>query len=121
MAVTKYDRPTQFQYRNTLPFQALAAAGAQRQQSYDTNVAKADAIYDAINKVSALEPDVKRRASILGEYENEIDSIVDKAGGDYSQLTGDIMRLNRTLQKDLTRGKLASIQSNYSTAMKQVL
>jgi len=119
MPITKYDRPTQFQYRNTLPFEAIAAAGSMRQQQYDTNVAKAGAISDAINKVSALEPDVNRKNNILGEYESKIDKLIEEAGGDYGQISGGITQLNRDFNKELTRGKLASIQSNYASAMKE--
>jgi hypothetical protein len=114
MAVTKYDRPTQFQYRNTLPFQALAAAGAQRQQAYDTNVAKADAISDVISQVQAVKQDNSQKNLILADYENKIETAIEDAGGDYSQLSGFINNMNRDLQKNLSRGKLAAIQTSYN-------
>ncbi len=113
MPITKYDRPTQFQYRNTLPFEAIAAAGSMRQQQYDTNLAKADAIADVISKVQSVEKDTKQKKAILGDYESKIDKAIEDAGGDYGQLSGFINSTNRELQKDLTRGKLSSIQTSY--------
>ena len=108
MPITKYDRPTQFQYRNTLPFEAIAAAGSMRQQQYDTNVAKADAIADVISKVQSVDQDTKQKKAILEDYESKIDKAIEDAGGDYGQLSGFINSTNRELQKDLTRGKLRS-------------
>lgn len=114
MPITKYDRPTQFQYKNTLPFEAIAGAGSMRQQQYDTNVAKADAIADVISKVQSVEQDTKQKKAILGDYESKIDKAIEDAGGDYGQLSGFINSTNRELQKDLTRGKLSSIQTSYN-------
>lgn len=119
MPVNIYDKPVEVQYTNFMPFEAAMMAGASKQQQYDKNVAKESALAETINKVSALEPDVSKRNAILQEYEDKINTAVEGAGGDYGQLSEFMRKTNIDLNKELTRGRLASIQSNYGAAQKE--
>lgn len=118
MAISIYDKPVDVQYTNFMPFEAAMMTGASKQKQYDTNAAKEGALYEAINKVNALEPDVQKKNALLTSYEDKINKAVEEAGGDYSKLGSFITQTNKELQRDLTRGQLASIQGNYSSAMK---
>jgi hypothetical protein len=93
-------------------FIATALEAAQKQ--YDVN-------YEALSKIrdtyiNARDPDKPRAAQKMKEYSDEIDAIVSKYNGDYSQATKDRRELERKIKTDFSpNGEMYAIQNDYNT------
>lgn len=103
-------------YRGQLyapPVQFIAAALEGAQKQYDTNFAAAE---DLKNKyIQALPQDRARANQLQQGFETEIDSIVNKYGGDYSQATKDLYKLRSKIGKTFgPGGEAGTIAQNYS-------
>ena len=115
MAVNRFYKGTPYQaslYTPPVEFIATALEAAQKQ--YDVN-------YEALSKIrdtyiNARDPDKPRAAQKMKEYSDEIDAIVSKYNGDYSQATKDRRELERKIKTDFSpNGEMYAIQNDYNT------
>lgn len=91
------------------PVEELSNAVAQRQQLYDTNLAQATAIEDALGSIRALDGDSEFLKENLSPYMDRLNQLADS--GDYEMALNDVTRLGRKFTKD---ENLRTIMDNYS-------
>jgi hypothetical protein len=73
-----------------LPFEEMAAVLKERQNQYDTTSNAQLAEQDKFNKFQTRGIDAAGKNHIIGEYENEIKSVLDQHGGDYGAAGRDL-------------------------------
>lgn len=114
MAVNRFYQGTPYQASlYTPPVEFIGKALEAAQQQYDVNYEIASKLRDTY--VNARTPDKPRAAEKMKEYSDQIDNIVAKYNGDYSQATGDLRNLLRDVKKDFgPNGEMGAIQNNYN-------
>lgn len=119
MAITPHHKPQVATSIDTyasqyvpFPFEMAQKAIQNRQDDYDQNLANANAIKLKLH-VDARDKDVAGRDERIKYYQDQLDTMVDEAGGDYSLLTGNIQAMAVEADADLKRGKLAQYQKEY--------
>lgn len=112
MATNLYDqpRPLEFKFSRT-PLEPLAAALQMKQKRFDTYRAAADELSQ--QQLPSLQADRPRANAILQDVESRIDSMVEEAGGDYSNLGSSLYSLKRNMHRNFSPGGEAhAIMSN---------
>lgn len=114
MAVNRFYQGTPYQASlYTPPVEFIGKALEAAQQQYEVNYEIASKLRDTY--VNARTPDKPRAAEKMKEYSDQIDNIVAKYNGDYSQATGDLRGLIRNVKKDFgPNGEMGAIQNNYN-------
>lgn len=111
-----FEKPQTANPRSTfkaLPLQFIHGAIQQRQKSYDTAKAEVLASEDVLLGTKALTGDVERHREILADKQSKIDSIIEAADGDYSQIRGPLDVLKREMNSDMQHGELGAINNAY--------
>lgn len=94
------------------PLDMLAVALDAKQKRYDQGLALSDELYNT--SLNALPKDRAAADAIIGGYQSAIDEIVERSGGDYSQIQPDLYRLKRQIFKDFSPGgKANAIETMY--------
>lgn len=117
MAINEYMQPVRDTFQQDyvsqyipLPFREMQNALNIKQKQYDDNEALKATISDQIAKVKAMPgKDSEDRDAILSSYENEMDSLIESVGNDYSKIGPELRTLANKAKVDLTRGNLAKI------------
>lgn len=114
MPTNRYDniRPWKGQF-SALPIDMLAQTLQSAQNQYDTNFLYAEQLKQST--ISALPQDQLRASEIEKQWSTQIDDVVKKYSGDYSQASKDLYNLQTQMKKDLMPGGEAySIQASYN-------
>lgn len=115
MAIGRFYRNTPFKadlYAPNISF--LAESLQYLQKAYDRNFAEAEQLKGIA--LQALPQDRLRADAITADINRQVDAIVEKYQGDYSQATKDLYRLKAKLQQENLPGReMYTIQNNYKT------
>lgn len=84
------------------PIDMLGKVLAAAQQKYDTNLAASEELRNKY--IDSLPIDRAVADQLQSEYDKRIDETVAKHKGDFSQMTGDLYRLKRDIDKDFNQG-----------------
>lgn len=125
MAVNRYTqiRPTDFQYQSTIvpmPFSDIAAVGEVKQKQYDTGKALTDQLGTLESAIKAAPGHEQWKAEKLKEYNNVLQSTVDKFSQDFAS-----PEFQRETSKIINQFKndpeIQQIQGSYNWYEKQYL
>lgn len=112
-----YDKPVNLDFINTYvspDFNMLMKSGAAMQGRADQAQAYEEQMQDKLLQVNALNKDKELRNTLTAEYEDAISKKLEEVGGSYSKMAPFIREQRKKLHRDLTRGQLGQIQSNYT-------
>jgi hypothetical protein len=122
-----YDKPVNLDFINTYvspDFNMLMKSGAMMQQTADQAQLSRDEQEQKMLNVNALTfgknkvKDDERRDQIIDDYTASFEKKLEEVGGSYYKMAPFIKEQRQKLQRDLTRGELGRIQSNYDTYAK---
>lgn len=102
---------------SALPLQFIDQALQRKQAMYDKAKAETAGMEDDLYGSKALGGDMQRNIEIRKGYEDQINSMVDNADGDYSSIAGELDILKRKIKRDLSYGELAAQKMAYTSAM----
>ena len=101
-----------------LPLEYIDRAIQRKQDYYDKAKAEIDAQDDSLLKLQYLSGDSERHHELQKGLEDRLNTIVDSADGDYSNVLPQLDRFSRDLKYETTQGELGQQQNNFLAAMK---
>lgn len=99
-----------------LPLDFIDKSLQRKQDRHDKNKAELEDMDTLYSSINARSVDSKRKNEIVGEYETAFDQAIERVGGDYGRIGGELDVLKRKFKKSATSGELAAINKNYSAA-----
>jgi len=99
-----------------LPLDFIDKSLQRRNERYDTARAAVDEIDNSLLGMRYLKGDTQRHHEIQGQFDDELNAMVESSGGDYSQIQGQLDNFKRRLKRETTLGELGAQQSAYDAA-----
>lgn len=103
---------------SALPLGFIDQALERRTKNFHAAKAEVEAQEDSLLKLRYLTGDAKRHHEIQKQYDDELDSIVESANGDYSNITTALDGFSRRLKQEVAYGELGAQQQAFNSAMK---
>jgi len=100
-----------------LPLEFIDKSIQRRQDKFDVNKAKMEEQQSLYDKVQARNVDKARKNELVAEYEKAFDNAVERVGGDYSRIGGELDVLKRKFKEDISTGELGAINKNYQSVL----
>lgn len=103
---------------SALPLGYIDQAMERKTQKFNAAKAEIEAQEDSLLGLRYLSGDAKRHHEIQQGLDEELDSIVESANGDYSNIESSLDRFSRKLKQEINYGELGAQQRAYNAAMK---